>query len=103
MLAADNHHNNGNIKIGRLPAHDELRTCRTSLASPEQPVLIITTTARIAFAQDQFLIQAAAIHMIAGRLTVKAGPHTGSYSGQIKTDKNRKERTTPSGVNLMRS
>ena len=66
------------IKIGRFPAHDELSTCRTSLVPPEQPVLIITMTARIASAQDQFLIQAAAIHMIAGMLTVKAGSHTGS-------------------------
>ena len=46
--------------------------------------------------------QAAAIHMIAGMLTVKGGSHTGSYSGQIKTDKNRKEKTTPFGVILMR-
>jgi len=43
-------------------------------------------SARIAFAQEKFLIQAAAIHMIAEMLTVKAGSHTGSYSGTIKID-----------------
>jgi len=47
---------------------------------------IITMSARIAFAQEKFLIQAAAIHMIAEMLTVKAGSHTGSYSGTIKID-----------------
>ena len=29
------------IFLNRFPAHDELGTCRTSLVSPEQPVLCI--------------------------------------------------------------
>jgi len=37
----NNSNNNNNIIIIRFPAHDELGTCRTSLVSPEQPVLCI--------------------------------------------------------------
>jgi len=33
--------NNNNNNLRRFPAHDELGTCRTTLVTPEQPVLCI--------------------------------------------------------------
>ncbi len=58
---------------------------------------IITMTACTASAHDKCLIQAAPIHIIAETLTVKAGLHRGSYSGQIKIDNNidKKWKTVP--------
>jgi len=37
----NNNNNNNNKSLKRFPAHDELGTSRTSLVSPEQPVLCI--------------------------------------------------------------